>query len=449
MSNPLPSLKWLYPGMRVKRWLALAAIGIAVGLLGASLLLKGEPVDALALPNTLIRWIARKAGLDLHTHPAAVWAGAALAAVGVALLITSVQQLALSISSALNPGGGRARIADTVYRNRYLAQGPRVVAIGGGTGLSTMLRGLKQYTSNIVAVVTVTDDGGSSGKLQTQLNILPPGDIRNCLVALADAESTMLDLFQYRFHGREVSEGLRDHAFGNLLIAAMSAISGGDFEEAVRRTSHVLNIRGRVLPSTLTHIKLRAEMEDGSILEGETTIAGAKKRIRKIWLDPPNALPLDEVLEAIALADVIVIGPGSVFTSVIPNLLVRGIPEALHKSRARKVYICNVMTQPGETDGFSASDHVKAISVHVERPVFDYVMVNTGVPTLELLNKYRQSGAILVEPDTDRIRAMGYKPIRGSFISQTDVVRHDAARLAEAIMRLVPKGRRGPGILSF
>lgn len=446
MSSPLPSLKWLYPGMRVKRWLALAAVGIAVGLVGAALLLRGEPLDALALPNALIRWIGRRAGVDLRSHPAAVWAGAAMAAAGLGLIVASVQRLALSISSALDPGG-RARIADTVYRTRYLAQGPRVVAIGGGTGLSTMLRGLKQYTSNIVAVVTVTDDGGSSGKLQTQLNILPPGDIRNCLVALADAESTMLDLFQYRFHGADVSEGLRDHAFGNLLIAAMSAISGGDFEEAVRRTSQVLNIRGRVLPSTLAHIKLRAEIEDGSILEGETTIAGSKKRIRKIWLDPPNATPLDEVLEAIALADVIVIGPGSVFTSVIPNLLVRGIPEALHRSRARKVYICNVMTQPGETDGFAASDHVKAISVHVERPVFDYVLVNTGVPTLELLNKYRQSGAILVEPDTDRIRAMGYKPIRGSFISQTDVVRHDAARLAEAIMRLVPRGRRGPAIL--
>jgi len=300
-----------------------------------------------------------------------------------------------------------------------------------------MLRGLKRYTSNITAIVTVADDGGSSGKLQKQLNILPPGDIRNCLVALADAEATMTDLFQYRFRGTGTGEGLRDHAFGNLFIAALSEISNGDFLQALQQASRVLNIRGRVLPSTLERVCLTGEMEDGSVVTGETSIAHSDMRIRRISITPADAPPLPEVLEAIRTADVIVIGPGSVYTSIIPNLLVHGLPEALHRSKAKKVYICNVMTQPGETAGFSASDHVKAIDGHVARPVFDYILVNTGVPSLDLLNKYRQFGASLVEPDADRIRHMGYRPITGNFISQTDVVRHDPESLAEAIIRLI------------
>jgi len=325
-----------------------------------------------------------------------------------------------------------------VVRARYLAEGPRVVAIGGGTGLSTMLRGLKNHTSNIVAVVTVTDDGGSSGRLQKQLNIPPPGDIRNCLVALADEEGTMTRLLQHRFRGSGPSDGLRDHAVGNLLIAALTEISEGDFQHAVREASRVLNIRGEVLPSTLTRVSLRAEMEDGSIVEGETSIAHSPLRIRRIMLNPAEADAPPEVIDAIEAADVIVIGPGSVYTSVVPNLLVRGIAQALARTRAPKVYVCNVMTQPGESDGFSASDHVKAVEAHVPRPILDYVIVNTEVPSEPLLEKYRQSGAALVTPDIDRVRRLGYRPISGSFISQTDVVRHDSAKLAEAVMKLVP-----------
>ncbi|HEX8992072.1 MAG TPA: gluconeogenesis factor YvcK family protein [Anaerolineales bacterium] len=434
MTAALPSLRWFAPGMRVKRWLVLALAGVFVALLGLALFKHSEPVNLLALPGRLIAWAAHRWSFLRAMADAPPWVGLTVAGIGVAIVLVAIQRLSHSIGTAITPAGARG-VAETVYRNRYLSQGPRIVVMGGGTGLSTMLRGLKQYSSNIAAVVTVSDDGGSSGKLQKQLNILPPGDIRNCLVALADAEATMLDLFQYRFHGKDVGAGLRDHAFGNLLIAAMCEISGGDFEQAVRETSKVLNIRGRVLPSTLATVCLRAEMADGSMLEGETSIASSPQRIKKIWLSPGDARPLDEVLEAIELADVIVIGPGSVYTSVVPNLLVRGIPEALRKAPAKKVYICNVMTQPGETDGFAASDHVNAIAAHVPRPVFDYVLMNTGVPSLELLNKYRQSGAILVEPDADRVRAMGYRPIRGNFISQTDVVRHDPQLLADAILK--------------
>ncbi|HEV2472707.1 MAG TPA: gluconeogenesis factor YvcK family protein, partial [Chthonomonadales bacterium] len=342
------------------------------------------------------------------------------------------------------------------------------------TGLSTMLRGLKAYSSNLTAIVTVADDGGSSGKLRKQLNILPPGDIRNCLVALADSETQMTELFQYRFRdsvdpgsaagGQHIArkspgesggdlmpaaasvttmaparygEGLRDHAFGNLLIAAMCAINNGDFELGVRQTSRILKVRGRVLPSTDACVTLRAEMEDGSFIEGEVNIAASPLRIKRMYLSPQDARPMDEVLEAIDQADVIVMGPGSVFTSVIPNLLIRRIPEAIRKSRAKKIYVCNVMTQPGETDGFSAFDHVQAIAKHAQERVFDYVMVNTGRPDTERIEKYRSTGSLLVEADTDRIKAAGYRTITGNFINQTDVVRHEATRLAEAIIRLV------------
>jgi uncharacterized cofD-like protein len=381
--------------------------------------------------------------VDSNWDPAALDSGTArltgvmLGIFGLTLTTLGIVKLVHSLSTAMNPTGSTGSLVDVVYRNRYLSQGPRVVVIGGGTGLSTMLRGLKQHTSNITAVVTVADDGGSSGKLQKQLNILPPGDIRNCLVSLADAEATMTDLFQYRFRGNGASEGLRDHNFGNLLIAAVSEISGGDFKQAVRLTSRVLNIRGEVLPSTLCRVTLRGEMEDGSFIMGETNITHSNLRVRKIELCPDDAQPLDEVLDAIDRAEIIVVGPGSVFTSIIPNLLVAGIPAALNASRARKVYVCNVMTQPGETDGFSASDHIRAIDAHVPRPIVDYVMINTEIPSLDLVSKYRQAGSVIVEPDSDRIRKMGYRPIAGNFINQTDVVRHDATRLSEAIMRLL------------
>ncbi len=433
----LSSFKWLYPGMRVKRWALVALLGFLAALLGIAVMHPAEPWDALSFPNRFLAWISHITHMSISAGGLAHWSGLTMALGGVGLVVFGFSRLVHSLTTAVFPGDTDLILVDRVYKNRFLAQGARVVVIGGGTGLSTMLRGLKRYTSNITAIVTVADDGGSSGKLQKQLNILPAGDIRNCLVALADAEATMTDLFQYRFKGNGTGEGLRDHAFGNLFIAAMSEISNGDFLQALRQASRVLNIRGRVLPSTLTHVCLQGEMEDGSIVTGETNIAHSPIKVKRIALSPVDAQPLAEVLEAIETADVIVIGPGSVYTSVVPNLLVHGIPEALHRSRAKKVYICNVMTQPGETDGFSAADHVKAIEGHVPRPIFDYILVNTGVPSLELLNKYRQTGANLVEADADRIRHMGYRPLPGNYISQTDVVRHDPHSLAEAIMRIL------------
>jgi uncharacterized cofD-like protein len=359
-----------------------------------------------------------------------------LAAAGFALLYVGGQQAFRGLTRVINPKM-EGRVFDAYYRKRSLLAGSRIVVVGGGTGLSTLLRGVKHRTANITAIVTVADDGGHSGLLRREMGMIPPGDIRNCLVALADAEPSMTALFQHRFDER--AGGMAGHSIGNLLIAAMTEIEG-DFERGIKTFYEVLNIRGRVLPATLTHVNLRAEMENGSTITGETAIVDSPLRIRKIGLIPDGAAPLDETLEAIRAADVIVIGPGSVYTSVIPNLLVKGIAEAICASKAVKVYVCNVMTQPGESDGFAVSDHVRAIEAHTGRRVFQYVLINKAVPGARLTEKYRAQGQELVVPDADRVRAMGFKPIVGDFISETDVVRHDPMRLADAVMRLA--GRR-------
>ena len=479
-------MKWFAPGMHVKRWVGLGFIGLMCFLLGMGIIIQVRGSQGATMAIRIATWVIGH--FDTRLHPGFI--GVLFAVAGMGLCIFAFIRLIISLTSVLDPELAPGGLVDVIYQKRRLTQGRKIVVIGGGTGLSTMLRGLKQYSANITAIVTVADDGGSSGKLQKQLGILPPGDIRNCLVALADSEPQMTQLFQYRFrnsvrptsrdarsksdehtramashHGgvhhtsgrlsappqtppaaavgshnvdpRSFGEGLRDHAFGNLLIAAMCAINGGDFEKAVRETSRVLNIRGRVLPSTVDHVRLRAEMEDGSFLEGETTIAHSELKIKRVSLIPGDAAPVKGAIEAIQNADVIVIGPGSVYTSIIPNILVQGIPEALRQSKARKIYVCNVMTQRGETEAYSAMDHVQAIEHHARQKVFDYVLVNTGVPSQDLLEKYRHAGAVLVAPDVDRIKAAGYRPIGGDFINQTDVVRHDAVTLAVAIMRLV------------
>lgn len=424
------NLKWFYPGMRVKRWLLLAPIGVLFVIVGVTLLTNMRLVDLL---NFSAEIVLRKYGYDLREPRVYLPISIPCIAVGLVLIFISFRQVIGSIASVISPSN-KSRLADVIYQRRYLAQGHRIVVIGGGTGLSTMLRGLKEHTSNMVAIVTVTDDGGSSGSLQRHHGVLPPGDIRNCLVALAEEETLLTELFQHRFD--DAGEGLSGHTFGNLLIAAMTDITG-DFEQAVKETSKVLAIRGRVFPSTLQNVTLQAEMADGSIVCGETEIVKHPQPIKRITLVPEDVKPLQEALDAIRLADAIVIGPGSVYTSIIPNLLVNGIVDAIADSPAVKIYVCNVMTQPGETDHFLASDHLKAIHEHTGKRLFSYVLVNKEVPSLRLLEKYHHLGAELVSPDVDVIREMGYKPITGNFISQTEVVRHDPQELAQAILRLV------------
>lgn len=430
-------VKWLYPGMRVKRWLALIPVGLVPVLMGVFLLINIRSTEFLdELEN-----FGQSFHLRLGMPQVYVPLGIVFIVLGLLIIFAAAVGLVRNIVGVVAPEH-LTELSDVVHRKRSLGQGPKIVVIGGGTGLSTLLRGLKKYTSNLTAVVTMTDDGGSSGLLQKQMGgILPPGDIRNCLVALADAEPLMQQLFQYRFETTETGDGLSGHSFGNLLIAAMADITG-DFEKAVEETSSILAIRGRVLPSTVESVVLVGEMADGREVTGETAIAHDAAAIEKIKLcpDAPRALP--EGLRAIRDADIIIMGPGSVFTSVVPNLLVKEIAEAVFQSRALKAYVCNVMTQPGESDGFAASDHVAAIEKHVApvlgegKHVFDYVFVNTARPTGDMMSRYTKTGAEFVTPDVEVIAARGYKAVKGSFISESAVVRHDPDKLAKNILRL-------------
>ena len=311
----------------------------------------------------------------------------------------------------------------------------KVVVIGGGTGLSTMLRGLKQYTSHITAIVTVGDDGGGSGKLREDLGMLPPGDIRNCILALADTEPLMEDLLQYRF-----TEGsLKGQCFGNLFLAAMAGISE-NFEDAVQKMSSVLAVKGKVLPVTLDDMKLVAELENGEIIEGESKIPSEvivrKTRIKKIAIKPIDAKPLEEAIKAINNADVIIMGPGSLYTSIIPNLLVKGIPEAICKSPAKKVYISNVMTQPGETDGFKVSNHLKVLIDYGVAENIDYVIANNGIIPPDIKEKYAKENAELVVLDYENISNLNVNVIEADLIKITKrYVKHNAEKLAELIMK--------------
>lgn len=332
-----------------------------------------------------------------------------------------------------------SRIPGQGTRERQLGHGPRVVVIGGGTGLSTLLRGIKEHTSNVTAIVTVADDGGSSGRLRKEMGVLPPGDIRNCLVALADSEPLMARLFQYRFPEGDPT-GLGGHTFGNLFIATMSAITG-DFEKAVKESSRVLAVRGKVLPSTLEDVALAAECEGGRIVDGESTISRCGVRITRVFLKPREPKALPEAVEAIRDADVVILGPGSLFTSVLPNLLVRGIASAIRRGEALRVYVCNVMTQPGETDGFTASDHVRAIFEHVGEGLVEHVLVNTGEVPPRLAERYRQEGAYPVVVDYDKLGELGVSVAGGNLISTTNYARHDPERLAEAIVRMLAEAK--------
>ena len=311
----------------------------------------------------------------------------------------------------------------------------KVVVIGGGTGLSTMLRGLKKYTSHITAIVTVGDDGGGSGKLREDLGMLPPGDIRNCILALADTEPLMEDLLQYRF-----TEGsLKGQCFGNLFLAAMAGISE-NFEDAVQKMSSVLAVKGKVLPVTLDDMKLVAELENGEIIEGESKIPSEvivrNTRIKKIAIKPIDAKPLEEAIKAINNADVIIMGPGSLYTSIIPNLLVKGISEAICKSDAKKVYISNVMTQPGETDGFKVSNHLKVLMDYGVAENIDYVIANNGIIPSDIKEKYARENAELVVLDYENINNLNVKIIEADLIKITKrYVKHNADKLAELIMK--------------
>jgi uncharacterized cofD-like protein len=316
----------------------------------------------------------------------------------------------------------------------------RVVALGGGTGLSTLLRGLKHYTSSITAIVTVTDDGGSSGRLRAEMGVLPPGDIRNCLVALADAEPLMKELFDYRFNGPGPLAG---HSFGNLFIAAMSDITG-DFELAVKQSSEVLLVRGEVLPATLDDCVIGAVLENGREVLGQTTLGNSECRIDRVFLHPAAPRPLPEALHAIRHADAIVLGPGSLYSSVMPNLLVDGVAGAIAASGALKVYVCNVMTEQGETQGYTAQDHLAAIFDHAGPAFVDWIIVNSSPISDAMVRKYSCEGAEPVRWDRRALESMGVRVLEAPVASQTDLVRHDSGAVASEVIALA-RQKRGAG----
>jgi uncharacterized cofD-like protein len=312
---------------------------------------------------------------------------------------------------------------------------PKIVIIGGGTGLPVLLRGLKQYPIDITAIVTVADDGGSSGRLRDELDIPPPGDIRNVLAALSDVEPLIEELFQHRFQN---GNGLSGHSLGNLILAAMTSITG-DFVNAIREMSKVLNVRGKVLPAANRSVVLHAEMEDGTIVSGESKIPYSGKKIKRVFLTPEHIEPLPETIEEIRSADLIVVGPGSLYTSILPNLLVPKIGEEVCKAKAKKIYICNVMTQAGETLNYTASDHVKALYNHMKCSFLDTILVNDGNIPDEIQKRYAKELAEPVKYDIENLKQLGLSIICDSIISYEDnVIRHDTKKVAALLVSLLP-----------
>lgn len=409
----LNAFKWLYPGMWVKRWILLTVFGIIMISMGfVTVILEQNPGNK-------------------------TFAGVIIM-VGILAVVTGIKRIIKSLVGVFPKNKGE--LVDKIYKTRILEKGPRVVVIGGGTGLSTMLHGLKEYTSNITAIVTVADDGGSSGRLRQDLGVLPPGDIRNCLVALADAEPLMGRLFQFRFDQGD----LGGHSFGNLFITAMTKVTG-DFDAAIKESSKVLAIRGSVVPVTLDKVMLTAVHADGSESVGESRIPKSASPIKKIRLRPVNSRPTEEALEAIRKADAIVLGPGSLYTSVMPNLLVGNVYQEIISSRAIKVYVCNVMTQKGETADYKASDHLKAIVEHTSPGIVDYCVINTARIPAEMIAKYRTEDSSPVVPDSENIRKMKCRVIEAHIINARDFVRHDSDKLARIIVDLAASLKKAKG----
>ena len=421
-------LKWFYPGMYVKRWLGLVLLGIVFISLGFAFILK-EIYETVTFPG----WVA---DLTLQFWPR--WIRAIIVAmVGTGVIVFAVWRLNHSLLSAFIPEGQEEALVDTIYQHRKLKRGPHIVASGGGTGLSTLLRGLKMYTANITAIVNVVDDGGSSGRLRREMGMLPPGDLRQCIVALADAEPLMKRLFEHRFPS---GSGLEGHNFGNLFIAAMRDITG-NFERAIRESSRVLAVRGQILPATLADLTISAEYDDETHMEGESIIAKQHKHIKRVYLNPEHPAAYPEALRAILRADMIIIGPGSLYTSILPNLLVTDIALAIRASDAVKVFVTNVSTEPGETDGFKVGDFVKVIRDHVGSNVFDYVLANDKLVT----PNSAQSAPVPLNGAILSLEHQHIKVVTADLVDEENPLRHDPQKLINALGRLYNMARQSRG----
>jgi len=415
-------LRWLIPGMRVKRWILLAVLSM------------GSIVTAIlcAFGVDLVRALYRALPVSSTARGGLI---AGLCAVGVVGFGVALWRLVRSVARGVAPGA-REKPSTMIYRTRILDRAPAVVALGGGTGLSTLLRGLKEETSNITAVVTVTDDGGSSGRLRREMDVLPPGDVRNCMLALAEDETELSTLLQYRFGGPHELAG---HSLGNLLLSGLEQATGG-FDRAVEAMSHMLRIRGDVLPSTLMNTRLVATMGDGATVEGESRIVSDPRPIQKLRLSPQSVKPYERVLKAIDKADLILLGPGSLFTSLIPNLLVEGIAKAIEGASAEKVLVANLMTQPGETDGFTLRNHLWALHEYIDLGCFDLVIANAAAPDAATLARYHDEAAEPVLDDLGDGSEFGLAVIREDLLAMAQwegkqTVKHASVKLARTLVR--------------
>jgi uncharacterized cofD-like protein len=418
--------KWLSPGLSIKRWLLISLGGVLLASLGLAIWVKLTPIFWLL---ELLRGFL---GVITNILPNYI-SGPLVLLFGLLLLLWGQTRTFGSITEVLKPEGD-AELIDVLLAHRRLYRGPKIVVIGGGTGLSTLLRGLKTYSANITAIVTVADDGGSSGRLRQEFGVLPPGDIRNCLAALADEEKLLTELFQYRFRA---GDGLTGHSFGNLFLTAMSDITG-DLERAVAASSKVLAVRGQVLPATLSDVRLWAELEDGRRIDGESNIPKAGGKITKIGCIPANPPALPAAIKAIKDADYIIIGPGSLYTSLIPNLLVPEIASAIAQTTVPRIYVCNIMTQPGETQGYSVADHIRAIdNACGQVKLFDAVLVHKKSPSPQSLIRYAQQNSHPVFLDREDVTGLGRRIVLANVLyeDETGVVRHNPQKLSKVLLK--------------
>ncbi|NJL37601.1 MAG: YvcK family protein [Leptolyngbyaceae cyanobacterium SM1_4_3] len=417
---------WLAPGLFVKRWLLVSASGVLLTGLGLAIWTNRTPVFYIG------RFISDLLETITNIFPSYV-SGPIAVAIGILFIFLGQTRSLGSITQVLMPEGDEELI-DVLMTHRRLNRGPRIVVLGGGTGLSNLLRGLKIYSANITAIVTVADDGGSSGRLRREIGVLPPGDIRNCLAALADEEKLLTELFQYRF---QAGDGLTGHSFGNLFLTVMSEVTG-DLERAIAASSKVLAVRGQVLPATLSDMRLWAELSDGRRIEGESHITEAQGKIVKIGCTPPNPPALPKALQAIREADYIIMGPGSLYTSIIPNLLVPEIAEAIAQRQVPRVYVCNIMTEVGETQGYTVSDHIRTIDAAAGHQLFDAVVVQKKTPSAQSLIRYAQEGSHPVFLDREAVMQLGRRVVIANVMKEDELtgqVRHDSERLAKILLR--------------
>ena len=425
-------MQWLRPGLSIKRWMLLFSIGILVLVFGATLILNYQIFGILE--EKMLLFAFQMTGSYSYTFLAIC--GTILVILGLWIMVTAVRKLMKRFVELLAPD--QKEVSKQLLSKMELSRGPKVVAIGGGHGLSMLLWGLKNKTSNITAIVTVADDGGSSGRLREEMGIIAPGDLRNCLVALADKETVLEEIFQYRFDG----EGeLAGHSLGNLFLAALIK-QFGSVQNALEAASKVLNIRGQVMPATSQTVRLKARMSDGEIVEGESEISaypekkGRDIRIVHMSTIPKAPMAVGDALKALRDADLITLGPGSLYTSVLPNLLVPEILQTIRESGAPVIYICNVMTQPGETSGYTVGDHLKALVDHIGGGVVDFVLANTGTPAADVLKKYEKAHAYPVSIDRKKVESLGASLIEADLLGPAREAVQDTNVLAEELMQI-------------